>query len=238
MCGLKAGKAYCWGSNHMGQLGDGTTTQRLTPVAMSGGYTMSSLAAGLYHACGVQAATGKAYCWGGNYFGQLGDGTTVNRIAPVAVNGSYTFSSLNVGSSFNTCGLEAASGKAYCWGLGAYGQLGDGSAADSALPVAVSGAYAFSSLTMGQEHACGVQVLTGAAFCWGSNDYGQLGDGNTNQSLVPVAVSGGYSFSSLTAGRYHCCGVQVATGAAFCWGQMTMGSLVMGPRPRASLPSL
>lgn len=86
-CGVTAtGDAYCWGSNLYGELGDGTTTDRLTPTPVAGGLSFASVSAGLLHTCGV-TTTGAAYCWGVNQSGALGDGTTTDRIVPTPVSG-------------------------------------------------------------------------------------------------------------------------------------------------------
>jgi len=122
----------------------------------------------------------------------------------------------------HTCAVTA--GGTYCWGAGGNGQLGDGSGTFSSDSVArlVSGAQAFTQIAAGRHHTCGL-TAAGAAYCWGYNGYGQLGNNSTTQSDVPVAVSGGLTFSALAAGRFHTCGI-VGT-ALYCWGRDSNGQL-------------
>ena len=252
-CGLaKGGRAYCWGANWAGQLGDGTAgTDRTSPVAVSGGRTFTALAAGGGHTCGL-ARGGTAYCWGYNGYGQLGDGTrgvnedgSADRMAPVEVNGGRTFTALAAGSN-HSCGL-ATGGTGYCWGANMVGQLGDGmsgngsSSADRTIPVAVGGARTFTALTAGGGHSCGL-AAGGTAYYWGWNGYGQLGDGTsgvdgdrTSDRAIPVAVGGGRSFKGLVAGGYQTCGV-VAGGTAYCWGFNVFGQLGDGTRLQQIAP--
>ena len=188
-CGLtNLGAAYCWGDNETSQLGNGSTgfSTDTTPVAVSGGLTFSALAAGSWHTCGL-AGSGAAYCWGSNYGGQLGTGSTTDSSVPVAVSGGLTFSAV-AASGDHTCGLTSA-GTAYCWGVDNSGQLGDGSMTSSSTPVAVSGGLTFSTLVAGLDHTCGL-TSTKATYCWGDNQFGQLGNGSTTNSSVPVAVVG------------------------------------------------
>ena len=134
-CGVTAaGAAYCWGYNEYGALGDGTTTNRLTPGLVAGGVSFAAVSAGDFHNCGVTAA-GAVYCWGDNSSGQLGDGTTTTRLSPVLVTGGLSFAALSAGSR-HTCGVTAA-GAAYCWGSNGSGQLGDGTTTDRLAPVRV-----------------------------------------------------------------------------------------------------
>jgi alpha-tubulin suppressor-like RCC1 family protein len=136
-CGLTPGnRAYCWGDNEFGLLGDGTTTNRLTPVAVAGGLQFLQVSTGEnFHTCGV--ATGnRAYCWGTNFTGQLGDGTTTRRLTPVAVAGRLRFREVSAGPN-HTCGV-ATGNVAYCWGLNDFGQLGDGTRNPHLTPVAVA----------------------------------------------------------------------------------------------------
>jgi len=233
-CGLtKAGAAYCWGSNYFGQLGSGSDISSTTPVAVSGGLRFNTLASGTDHTCGL-TDTGAVYCWGEGSWGQLGNGSTTNRNEPVAVSGGLTFSVL-VAGGYGTCALTAI-GTAYCWGENIAGQLGNGSVTGpdvcngrpcGATPVQVSGGLIFSALGRGGGyHKCGL-TFSGAAYCWGRNSNGQLGDSSTTNRLVPVAVSGGLRFSVIATGDSHTCALTSA-GAPYCWGYNRTGELGNG----------
>jgi alpha-tubulin suppressor-like RCC1 family protein len=224
-CGLtSAGAAYCWGSNWAGQLGDNTTTDRSTPVAVQqGGVTFASITAGWAHTCGLTSG-GAAWCWGVNWFGQLGDNTTTDEHIPVAVHqGGVTFASMTAGWT-HTCGLTSA-GAAYCWGYNDIGELGDNTTTDEHVPVAVQqGGVTFASITTGGWHTCGI-TGAGVAWCWGYNSNGQLGDNTTTERDVPTAVQQGpVTFTSITTGRLHTCGITGA-GAVWCWGANGNGQL-------------
>ena len=125
-----AGEAYCWGRNHVGQLGDGTTTTRTEPVLVSGGLTYESFSVGAWHTCGV-TAQGMLYCWGNNRDGQLGNGTIADRTVPTLVSDDLVMQLVAAGGS-HTCALTTT-GSAYCWGQSYYGQLGHGSSSTDAL---------------------------------------------------------------------------------------------------------
>ncbi len=240
-CGLiGGGAAYCWGDNSAGELGTGSTTGSTTPVAVSGGLGFGALVTGSdAHTCGLIGG-GAAYCWGDNSAGQLGTGSTAFiSTTPAAVAGGLAFNALAAGGGSVECGVTNT-GAAYCWGENLAGQLGDGSTTNSLIPVAVSGGLSFSALTAGVTnssvigHTCGL-TTAGAAYCWGDNDWGQLGDGSTTGSAVPVAVSGGLSFISLVAGSFHTCGVSSA-GAAYCWGDNSSGQLGRGTFDYSTVP--
>ena len=183
-CALQAsGVAYCWGRNVNGQLGDGTTTDRYAPVAVTGGLTFKSIGTGYQHTCGLTVA-GKAYCWGRNAASELGNGTTTGSLTPVEVSGGHTFASLWVGGV--TCGLTST-GAPYCWGANFGGQLGDGGFTPRGTPFALPGGFAFMQLAPGGTFTCGL-TSGRLVYCWGWNEYGELGDGTSTFRLAPVRI--------------------------------------------------
>ena len=231
-----SGAAWCWGENSFGQLGDGTTTGRYAPVGVSGlASGVSAITTGGYHTCAVTGA-GALWCWGYNYNGQLGDGTTTNRSVPTAVTGLGSgVSAVAVGAA-HACALTGA-GAVWCWGYNGYGQLGDGTTTSSLTPVAVGGlGSGVVTLAAGGYHTCAL-TGAGAALCWGDNEFGQVGDGTTAvYRATPTAVSGlGSGVSGVATGSWHSCAVTTA-GAALCWGWNRSGRLGDGTTANSSTP--
>ena len=165
------GAAYCWGANGLGQVGDGTTTDKTTPTVVLGGRTYAQIATGLAHTCALDNS-GVAFCWGAS--GQIGRTTvtTTDQATPAAVAGAQQFVSIAAGG-WHTCGIDT-SGQTYCWGDNSYSQFGDGSTVSSQLPKLITGLPAFNRITAGGAHTCGV-TAAGAMYCWGANTYGQSG---------------------------------------------------------------
>jgi alpha-tubulin suppressor-like RCC1 family protein len=224
-CALTAGGGVrCWGSNGYGQLGDGTTTDRSTPVDVSGlASGVDAIAAGWRHTCALTAG-GGVQCWGDNGWGQLGDGTTTDRMTPVDVSGLTSGVDAIAVSGSHTCALTAG-GSVQCWGRNSYGQLGDGTTTDRTTPVDVSGLTSgVDAISAGESHTCAL-TAGGSVRCWGCNNHGQLGDGTTTDRNMPVDVSGLTSgVDAIAAGDYHTCAL-TAGGGVQCWGDNAFGQL-------------
>lgn len=197
-CGLDTNNAlYCWGSGTNGRLGLGNTTSYNTPQAVTGGALAGKTVirvSSFEHSCAI-ASDSLVYCWGYNFYGQLGNGNTTTATAPIPVSTSGVLSGkklVAVAAGYNSsCAIDTA-GLAYCWGRNNLGQLGNNSTVDSSLPVAVntSGVLAGKKLwniVAGSDHFCAI-ATDGNAYCWGRNVYGQLGNGNLTTSTVPVLV--------------------------------------------------
>jgi alpha-tubulin suppressor-like RCC1 family protein len=177
---------------------------------------------------------GSAYCWGDNTYGRLGNGSETNSILPVPVYGNLSFASVSAGT-VSTCGVTAR-GVAYCWGSNESGELGHSSEKYkySSVPIPVSGGFTFRSISAGHAYACGV-TTGGAAYCWGSNQYGQLGSGSKTDSNIPVAVAGKLNFKSMSTGYGHTCGI-TTKGSAYCWGNNGSGQLGNGSENDSTQP--
>ncbi len=253
-CALKKtdGTVWCWGSNSSGQLGDNTTTQRLTPVQVKGvgnsGFleNVSQISVGNSYACATKI-DGTTYCWGSNGSGKLGDNTTTQRNTPVQVkNAGATFldplsqsQKVTVSGPFNTatassCTLREDS-TVWCWGDNQYGQLGDGSTEirPGAVQVKDVGGVGYLSdiveITQGGSHACALKT-DGTVWCWGRGNSGRLGDNTSIDRYTPVQVKGvgnvGFlgEISQISAGSSHTCATKT-DGTAYCWGFNSNGQL-------------
>jgi alpha-tubulin suppressor-like RCC1 family protein len=222
-CGLTTdNRVYCWGSNRDGELGDGSTIDRVRPVEIAGDRRYRQISAGGGHTCAI-ATSDQAFCWGSNTSGQLGIGSTIaRRLRPTPVAGTLAFSQISA-SYINTCATTTGS-RAYCWGSGVHGEIGDGLTRDRRTPRAVAGSFAFDRVTAGPSHAC-AETVGNRAYCWGLNLHGALGDPGGDQIIAtPMPVAGGLIFRQLSAGNGFTCG-KTGTGAVYCWGYNIFGQL-------------
>ena len=241
-------QAYCWGTDTSGDLGNGATTgNQASPVAVDtsgvlSGKTILSISAGNTHTC-VIASDNLAYCWGGDSYGQLGNGaTTGNQASPVAVDTSGALSGKTIlsisASDFHTC-VIASDNLPYCWGNDGSGQLGNGATTgDQVSPVAVDTSGALSgktilSISAGDYHTCAI-ASDNLAYCWGDDSSGRLGDGPaTGSQTSPVAVDtsgklSGKTVLNISASAFTAC-VIASDNQVYCWGNDAYDQLGNGP---------
>jgi len=231
-CGIAADAgAWCWGPGDDGQLGNDSNVGSPVPVQVSGALAFQSISAGLLHTCGI-SLDGRAWCWGSNELAEFGNKNVLVVHKPFAMAGDMRYQTIGAGYT-HTCAL-ATDGAAYCWGQNEYGQLGDGTHDDHRSPVRVLGGHRYVSLVTAITGSfnCGL-TADGEAWCWGLNNYGQLGAGNkSDSSSAPVVVLGGLKFVSISAGRFHGCGV-TGDDVVWCWGGFGgLGSIVRGEPSR------
>ena len=250
-CGIDAAQhAFCWGDQSLGGLGSGvdadTAIPPLAPVA--GAHAFATVSEGVFGGCGLDTGE-QAWCWGANLFGELGIGGEVDTVAlaPLAVSGGLRFTQLAVGGAY-ACGVTTT-GLTACWGVNVAGALGDSTMIDHSVPAPVVHANFVAVFAGGKndilDHTCGLDV-SGAASCWGANDFGQLGAASTETchfaageacSTSPLPVVGGLTFTTLALGDAHTCGL-VADGHVYCWGRNDDGELGDGTTTTTSAPVL
>ena len=277
----ESGNVYCWGADSYGQLGDNYWSNAWTPVqVLKGGSVdgdndgtylsnIKSITSGDYHTCAV-SNNNNVYCWGYNVYGQLGDGSTTSRYTPVQVlkgaavsgdnDGTYLSNMKSISAGrYYTCAVSN-NNRLYCWGRNDWGQLGDGSDDDKTTPVRVvegemihdpdvgiDGYHSnIKSVSAGDTHTCAVSNNNNI-YCWGANFYGQLGDNSTTSSYTPVWVFKGEAASgdtegtfltninSIVANQSHTCAVS-NNNNVYCWGWNRNGQLGDNSTTNSSTP--
>ena len=220
----KDGSLYMWGrNNYDGQLGDGTTTDRYTPIKIMD--NVASVSLGGSHSAAV-TKDGSLYMWGDNGNGQLGDGTTTNRYTPVKIMDNVA--SVSLGSSHSAAITK--DGSLYMWGCGYYGQLGDGTTTDRYTPVKIMDNVA--SVSLGGNHSAAI-TKDSNLYMWGNNGYGQLGDGTTDTKTRPHRVAS--NVQSVKLGYSHTTVIS-KDGGLYTWGYNYYGQLGNGTTTNSSNP--
>ena len=213
-CGITTDhRAWCWGLNDLGQLGDGTRQMRLLPVRVLIDRRFRFITAGAGHTCAITDVD-VAFCWGGNYEGELGAGSLAPaHELPVRVAGGLRWRNLSAGST-HSCGTTTSE-RAYCWGFNSAGKLGDGSPSVTSrlVPSAVAGNHAFRQISAGFTHTCAI-TTDDRAWCWGEQ---AVGDGTYKTRSTPVLVYGDRRYRQVSAGFFNSCAV-TRVGLGFCWG--------------------
>lgn len=211
---LDDGTVWAWGYNNKGQLGDGTTADRTTPVKLQLLSSVKSISCGANHTLAVKN-DGTVWAWGNNGYGQLGNGETIDRSAPVQVS---NLTGVKQVFSTNNCYSVALKedGTVWAWGNNEYGQLGDGTKTNKSTPVQVIGLSSIKSIVCSTSFCLALKT-DGTVWAWGANGYGQLGDGTTIARTTPVQVSGLTSVKELSASLYSCFALK-QDGSVWSWG--------------------
>ena len=233
----------CWGDNSTLQAGNATSTNNIGDAASEMGTSLaaitgpagtpSQVVSGRYHSCGLWGTS--VYCWGNDFYGQLGDGATINNTAtPTLATGMTNIERISAGD-FHTCAVVTGGATMYCWGENADGQIGDGTTTQRPSPTAVNVAAltgdVIIALSSGNNHNCLIaDSATDRLFCWGDNDYGQLGLDSTTDTTTATEVTGlagGFVPTQLSLGGDHSCAFD-GTDDARCWGKNNYGQLGQG----------
>lgn len=239
-CAIVNGAVWCWGKNDKGQLGRGSLNgqPQPTPEGVQGLNSVSALAAGSAHTCAVQG--GGLLCWGDNSSGQVGiplcpGGDNLHCSSPVQIQASGSGVTAVAAGALHTCAIVNSG--VQCWGINTAGQLGrgthEGFSVDPEFVTGLSAGSGIIALAAGGDHTCAMNDR-GQVRCWGSDDYGEVGDGLSWLVPVPTVSPALAGMSSVAAGLGYSCGVR--SGQALCWGLNDSGELGTGATAGFALP--
>jgi len=234
-CAVRSnGTAWCWGRGGEGRLGNGQILDSGIPVQVSSITNVVSVHAGDIHTC-ARLANGRISCWGLNSRGQLGDNGSDNSWVPVQVSTIDDAIDVSAGDRY-TCAVRS-NGTVWCWGNNQYGQLGVTSAGQSNVPLQVENLTDAIAVRAGGPkssgpHTCAIRS-GGTVWCWGNNQYGQLGNESTTNSNVPVQAKNLTDVVDLAVGDAFACAVR-SNGQVWCWGRNANGQLGQGGTSTAS----
>jgi len=230
------GSMWCWGTNYLGELGDGTRISTSSPVRVAFlGNDVAGIAVGQAHTCALKT-DGTLRCWGYNVDGELGVGTTTDATSPLQVTTLGNSVSKVAAGYSHTCATDR-DGSLWCWGGNAEGEVGDGTMKTRSQPVQVTPpGMRVISFALGAWHTCIVD-FTGSTWCWGDNTSGELGIAMTGvPGLTPTRVSGlPAEMLEIAAGAGHTCAI-AKDGTLWCWGRNRYGELGDGTMSDRTLP--
>jgi alpha-tubulin suppressor-like RCC1 family protein len=240
-CALHApGELYCWGENSTGQLGLGDTIARTQPMRVGGHTDYVTLTCGGDNCCAVRVS-GALYCWGDNHQGVPAQGDLTGEpdvLAPSRVSEQLRYSRVSVGEA-HACAIDE-SGSLWCWGRNEEGQLGVGLPPTQArMPLQVGTVGDFREVAAGQHHTCAIRG-EGELYCWGSNEFLELGIGrdmldDARVAFEPVRVGVDDDWATVGVGWFHSCAIK-RSGALYCWGRSDEGQLGGERMRREGLP--
>jgi len=230
------GTVWGWGNNASGQLGNDSTTSSLNPVQASIINNAVQVSSGSGFSLAL-AADGTVWAWGANSYGQLGINTNITQVNfPAPVPGLTNIVQIAAGTAF---GMALRSdGTVWTWGAGAQGQLGNGATSNSSVPVQVSGLTGVIQIAAGNQHALALISGMGQVKSWGSNSNGQLGNGNTTNSSVPVNAAPGNGWEFVAAGTNFSAAIQLSASThLYAWGYNADGEIGNGTTTQSTTPT-
>ena len=240
-CGIRANdsRVLCWGETANGRVGDGqTTTDRTSPYLTTDTSAYSSISAGLIHTCGIRQNDSRVLCWGESLYGRLGDGQNgVDVLNPNLTTDSSAYTSVNAGG-YHSCGIRANDSRVLCWGYGLYGQVGNSGTTDNLIPNVTTDASSYKSASAGYYHSCGIRANDSRVLCWGRGDWGNLGDSEITNNLVPNLTTDTSPYTIANAGYVHTCGIRTNDSRVLCWGYGANGQVGDGETTNNLVPNI
>jgi len=238
VCGIKSDDTlWCWGNNSIGQVGDGTFTNKFVPTQVSGGGAWKNVSTGRTSACGIKS-NDTLWCWGANWYGQVGDGTTVHKYVPTQVSGGGTWKNVSVNNFEGVCGIKS-NDTLWCWGENSYGSVGDGTQVNKLFPTQVSGGGVWKNILANRKSyhgSCGIKS-DDTLWCWGVNWFGRIGDGTQVDKLSPIQVNGGGTWKNVSVNDGGVCGIK-SDDKLWCWGNNLEGQLGDGTTTYRTVPTM
>jgi alpha-tubulin suppressor-like RCC1 family protein len=226
------GTLWAWGDNSSGQLGDGTFTNRSTPVRVGTDTNWVAITAGYYRHNLALKSDGTLWAWGDNWDGQLGDGTTADRTTPVRVGTDTNWTAITAGWEY-TIALKS-DGTLWAWGDNYSGQLGDGTTVNRTTPVRVGTDTNWVAIEAGGVHTVALKS-DGTLWAWGDNYFGQLGDGTTITRTTPVQIGTDTKWVAISAGWDDTIALK-SDGTLWAWGFNDCGQLGDGSTTNRTTP--
>ena len=228
------GTVWTWGNNSNGQLGNGTTTASSVPIQVTSLSNVIDVTAGYKFTVALKN-DGTVWAWGINSSGQLGNGTTADSSTPVQVTGLSTAATAVSAGYDHVLSLQSDT-SIWTWGSNSNGQLGNGTTTDSSVPVLVTGLLSMITIAAGNDFSLALRSTDLTVWAWGSNVFGQLGNGTTTDSATAVNVSGLASMTAIAAGYDHAVALKI-DGTVWAWGDNSNGQLGNGTTTGSTTPA-